>query len=668
MSSPRQTTNKKQTHLSPTTRYVFFALTLAFPILLFIALEIGLRVFNYGPDLSLFEKAAINGNTYCVMNPGVKGRYFSKIQFSPYTSTDFFTIPKPAGTIRIFCLGGSTTVGYPYGYVGAFSTFLRDRLRRIFPEKSFEVINLGMTATNSYTVLDMARDLVRYQPDAFCVYDGHNEFYGALGISSRESIASSRWVNLIYLRLIHYRTFLLLRDLYWLASSIFENHDATEPSGTMMERLAKGQYVRYNSRQYDHALENFRANLEDLKAICIRNGIDLILGSQVSNLRDQPPFVSRDDPGWTPQQKLHFDLVYNRGLAFLLDNKPDSALVTFNAAITLDPMRADVHFERAHCLDLLGRPEAARPEYEKARDYDMLRFRASSDFNNALHSSADGDRVIFADIEKQFRENSPDSLIGNTLILEHLHPNARGQFLIAEEFVRELHSHHLLATAQAWDRNDTISDSPLWEDRAVTALDSLCAARRTAVLTSGWPFTANDRTIPDSQPSDTLGTLAQEMVNGQMTWEEGHVEAARFYARRNETSNVEREYKTLINQIPLNVSGYLLLAQLYLRQGRNQAAANTLIASTKVEQTLFANRALGMLALNPQEGIPYFEKALELCSQNRDRAEVGYLLADAYVRMGKRDQAIAHLQQVLQWSPDFLKAQELLKHINSTQQ
>ena len=45
----------------------------------------------------------------------------------------------------------------------------------------------AMTATNSFTTLDFARELVDCQPDLYIVYDGHNEFYGALGVASRES-------------------------------------------------------------------------------------------------------------------------------------------------------------------------------------------------------------------------------------------------------------------------------------------------------------------------------------------------------------------------------------------------------------------------------------------------------------------------------------------------
>ena len=78
-------------------------------------------------------------------------------------------------TFRIFCLGGSTATGYPYWYNASFSFFLKTRLKIIFPDKNIEVINLSMTAVNSFTVLDMVKELPEYEPDLILVYDGHNE-------------------------------------------------------------------------------------------------------------------------------------------------------------------------------------------------------------------------------------------------------------------------------------------------------------------------------------------------------------------------------------------------------------------------------------------------------------------------------------------------------------
>jgi tetratricopeptide (TPR) repeat protein len=645
-------------------RFWFTSITILTPLFFLLAFELLLRLVHYGPDLSLFNTEVIAGKTYYIMNQSVKGRYFVKTDFRPNTSPDYFAMPKPAGTFRIFCLGGSTTVGFPYGFAGSFSSFLRDRLRYLFPEKSVEVINLGMTATNSYTVLDIAKEVMEYEPDMFCVYDGHNEFYGAFGVASHESVGLSRQFTMLYLRLVHYRTFLLVRDLYWTLTGWFQPRPTGEFSGTMMERLARGQYIRYGSELYVQALEDFKTNLNELRTISTRHKVFLLLASQVSNQRDLPPFISQDLPYWTPKQKLHFHTLYNNALEKLLNQQPDSALRLLEEVLRLDSVRADVHFALARCLDSLKRKREARNEYEKARDYDMLRFRASTDFNDAIKQMDDGHMTFFVDVEKKFKANSLDSLIGNNLITEHLHPNERGYFLIAKEFTWPMHVHQILADEITWNERDRLDDDKLWERRPLTELDELCAQRRTHMLTSGWPFRQETRDLPPIPSEDTLGILAARMVQGEVTWEEGHVAATDFYTRRGQLEKAEREYMVLINQIPLNVSAYLLLGQLCLKQGKNMEAAGILLQSTKVEPTVFAYHVLGKLALNPGDAMSFFEKALALSIETKDRVESGFLLAEACYRGGRTQEAVSHLQQVLQWNSSFAPARGLLNRIH----
>jgi tetratricopeptide (TPR) repeat protein len=501
-----------------------------------------------------------------------------------------------------------------------------------------------------------------------CVYDGHNEFYGALGIASHESVAASRFLTNLYLHAVHYRTFILLRDLYGTLGRLFHGPISAEPSGTMMERLARGQYIGYGSETYAMALANFKDNLNDLKSICSQHNIYLLLGSQVSNLRDRPPFISQDSRSWSQDQKLQFQLMFNQGISYLLNDQPDSALIAFDKAMLLDSLRADVRFQRGRSLDSLKRRQEARVEYEKARDYDMLRFRASSDFNNAIQEIQDGHRVFFVDMERKFRSSSPDSLIGCNLILEHLHPNDRGYFLMAKEFTWPMHLHNIIADEETWNHRDHLDDDKLWSERPLTELDTMCATRRTKLLTSGWPFRPDTKELPWPPPEDTLGTIAAEMVEGTITWEEGHVAAATFLERRGQFEKAEREYKALINQVPLNISAYLFLGRLWLTHGRNEEAAAVLLASTTIEQTLFANRALGILAFEPKDAIPFFQHALALSLATPEKTDAGYLLADAYNRDGKADRAIDQLQQVLSLAPDFVPARRLLQQINTKRQ
>ncbi len=236
--------------LPPPKRRVFAAITLLLPLLAFTALELILRLVHYGPDLSLFRTEELAGTTYHILNPQVKLRYFSRGESNTTASADYFVMPKPRGIYRIFCLGGSTTAGYPYWYNGSFSSFLRERLLRTFPAGKFEVINLGLTATNSFTVLDMARDLIAYEPDLLIVYDGHNEFYGALGVASRESVPGGRFLTDLSLRLIHCRVFMLMRQGYETLLALVRGAPGPGRQNITLESLARGTNIPYGSQIY----------------------------------------------------------------------------------------------------------------------------------------------------------------------------------------------------------------------------------------------------------------------------------------------------------------------------------------------------------------------------------------------------------------------------------
>src|SRR5262249_16883138 len=148
-----------------------------------------------------------------------------------------------------------------------------------------------------------------------------------------------------------------------------------------------------------------------------------------------------------------------------------------------------------------------------------------------------------SDIERVFEGESPDSLVGNTLILEHLHPTMRGQFLMAREYARCMRRHQLMAPAREWASGDTLSDDTLWNARPATAIDELCAKRRIATLTSSWPFDTPVRPGQDEHAQAAIGRIIEQMLNARSTWEQGHVEAASAYEKAGLTAEAEKEYR-----------------------------------------------------------------------------------------------------------------------------
>jgi hypothetical protein len=87
-----------------------------------------------------------------------------------------FPASKPAGTVRVFTLGGSTTYGRPFEDTTSFSGWLRAYLRSAEPTTRWEVINAGGISYASYRVVTLMEELVEYEPDLFIIYSGNNEF------------------------------------------------------------------------------------------------------------------------------------------------------------------------------------------------------------------------------------------------------------------------------------------------------------------------------------------------------------------------------------------------------------------------------------------------------------------------------------------------------------
>lgn len=643
---------------------------LAIPVLLVVGLEGALRILNYGQDLSLFTTRTVNGTTYYLLNHQVKARYFPNVSFAQTTSLDCFTIPKPKGHFRIFILGGSTAAGYPYGPNASFASFLRQRLNTIFPQREVEVINLGMTATNSFTVLDLARELPAYEPDLLIVYDGHNEFYGGLGVNSQGLWGGSRLLSLLYLKLIHVKVFLLARDAYGAISAFFHKEPGKSPRDVTMELLGEGKFVPYGSPLYLEAKESFRANLQDLKAITLRHNIPLILSTQVSNLRGQPPFASGDTVTLSPAAVEAFNAHRSAGKEAWEQHRWSDALSEYRVADSIVNTYAGVHFAIARCLDVLGDRVEARREYIAARDDDELRFRTSSDFNRLIGDMDDGRSVGVVDMERLFMSVSPDSLIGNELILEHLHPNAAGYFLMAKGYAKEMRRMGLLVSASEWTQRDTMSDLSLWGARTVTELDERTAIERTARMTSGWPFAERSLSVPPSLPRDTLEAMATKVIDGEWGNGNAHQECARYYEAKEDWRNAEREYKTIISLDALKSSSYINLARFYLQMKRLSDASLILRASLAIEPTGIAYSMLGDVANEAGDyagAVTDYQQALPFMSNPEEQTSVWYNLALAELRLKHINRAREALRSAIAASPQHEPSLQLLRELQGPQ-
>ena len=88
------------------------------------------------------------------------------------------TASKPAGTLRIICVGGSTTFGA--GIQGDEKTYparLEAFLREARPEVAVEVWNAGVPGyTTAENVVYLSLRLIDFRPDIVVLYEGYNDF------------------------------------------------------------------------------------------------------------------------------------------------------------------------------------------------------------------------------------------------------------------------------------------------------------------------------------------------------------------------------------------------------------------------------------------------------------------------------------------------------------
>lgn len=617
--------------ISPQKKAFYRFILFLMPFIFFILTEIILRLFNYGGELRLFISPGAEYAKFKMCNPYVGRRYFINQAQVPDPSHDLFLKEKPFNGYRIFVLGGSSAAGYPYNENLLFSRILQKRLADAFPEKYIEVVNTAMAAINSYTLLDFMDEILENQPDAILIYAGHNEFYGALGIASAESLGKFRWGIKLYLKLKKYKTFLLLRDaVNWLRNTLaklFSHGSVTDPTATLMERLVAQQKIVYGSPLYDLGKQQFKKNLIEIFEKAKKAGVAILIGELVSNIRDQKPFVSVQTENLPPADKV------------------------FNLAVKLEKS---------------GRYKEASAKYYQAKDLDALRFRATEEFNWIIRDVAGHFQVPVVPTKSVFEKASPHGLIGHNFMLEHLHPNINGIFLLADAYFETMKQKHFIAPS--WESRPLKPASYYRTHWGYTALDSLYGDLRIRILKGGWPFkpkSVPNRSLANYRPETKAESLAVKIwTDKKYTIERGHVKMAEYYKKRfKDYQKAFNEYNALIYLTPYNISPYLEGANALIKARDFDRALPILHKSLEVEESAYAYKWIGQIEFEKgklSKALPFLEKAYKL---NPSDAQLLYNLSGAYALKGQYKKANDFLTKLYKIDPKFPDADNLRRQL-----
>ncbi|MEX6688187.1 tetratricopeptide repeat protein [Danxiaibacter flavus] len=680
-------TNKK--NISRKKLIAFKAIGILMPFLILMVLELILRLAGYGynPDLFIEYKA---DNNYLVLNPEASKRYFSNQTIATTGNIEPFKKEKDENTMRIFVLGESTTIGYPYFHNGSFHRWLQYRLMRSFPEKNFEIINLSLTAVNSYTVLGFAKELVNYQPDAVLIYSGHNEYYGALGVGSTDKAGGSPLLVYLTLALRSLKVVQLFTNTYEKLAGTFKSKDIPARK-TRMEFMVADQQIPYGSALYTRGIKQFETNMDATLDVLNQHNIPVFISTLVSNEKDMKPFISI-----TPDSlKLPaFQQLFNDGLKAFEKNDSAVAFASFSQAAKLFPGNADCSFFLGRLAYQQQNFNTAGANFNKATDLDALRFRAPQQINNIIRQLCKKHPNTFlVDAQAAFKNRSQGNIIGNEFVLEHVHPNLRGYALLSDALYEVMKKQRFITVQQ----QNEISFDQLLQSMPVSQVDSLAGLYKIEHLKRTWPFKGtevlNSTATGDSLPVKTFEErLAYDVAGNTLTWPDANEKLYEHYIQIKDLAKARLVMEGQVLEHPTEELYYTSTANLCGQLNDEAAAAYYFKRSFALSPTVDKARYLFVLYFKqdrPAEAIPYLDFAIRngggnalmpiknLATDiiglqnkfNRDSVNVEALnqIAGNYYKMGNKDVASKYVEKVLRADSKNKDALLLLSQLQNVQ-
>jgi len=362
---------------------------------------------------------------------------------------------------RVFCVGGSTTFGRPYDDTTSFCGWIRELLPVADPTRKWEVVNAGGVSYASYRVALLMEELVEYDPDLFIVYSGHNEFLERR--SYPQIIAMPRVVRGVGA--------IASKTRIWTAvSQVVESvtgagsRQETDPDildeevKTLLDdAIGPSAYTR-DDELADKVLQHYRFNLARMVEIASSVGAETLFVTPASNLENSRPFKSEHRADLNANEEQRFNDAVNAARQLRSESDMDAAIAKINEAATIDPRHAQLAFLQGRLLAEASRWDEARAAFERARDEDICPLRALGPMTEIVRSVAVERGATLVDFTLLADEWSNDSIPGDDLFFDHVHPTI------------EVHRRVALAIIETMAQSGIVSVDAGWNEQSVAAV------------------------------------------------------------------------------------------------------------------------------------------------------------------------------------------------------
>jgi len=603
-----------------------------------------------------------------------------------------FSREKAPNTFRIFTLGGSTTYGHPYTHLTSFSGWL-EKLLNLSGEtgKDFEVINAGGISYASYRVAVVLDEVLQYQPDLIVVYTGHNEFLESRtypDFSDRPAALYKLQASLRKLGI--YRLLLSWRE--WVSSTGENAKSGMQPGGilseeveTMLDKSAGLEFYQRDSVFFGQVLRHFRYNVERMISACRMAGIPVLFCEPVENIKDFSPFKSMPSAKLSVEERYVVQRLVAEGESLLESSSPQMAIVKLEQALEIDRSGAEVHFYLGRALLETGDTVRAGREFVAARELDICPLRAPEPIHRILQETTARENVDLLALPDLFKLRSAGGLIGNELLLDHIHPSPEGNLLIARQIALWIERQQFIEGFETAGNQDieklyTEEMSRLDADYFSTGLLNLAKVLvwSKKIREAYSILSANPGIVERIGEARYLMGAIQEQLGDRekaihyyraaLQLMPDHKNSMTFLAGLYETTGrfaeAESTYQNALESYPHDI--YLLcnFAIMLAHQRRfGEATQYFSRALSRAPQSPTVNNNFGLLYLLKKdfpEAIGFFKNTLAIDSRNQ---KAHNLLGLTYLLIDKPVEAEKHLTEAMRLNPEDASSRANLGHL-----
>lgn len=587
--------------------------------LFFLLLEAFFLIVGVQPLTAIEDplKGFAASNPLFVEDSGDLGRFHTATGKRTLFNQQAFTNPRPPGTTRVFCLGGSTTYGRPYNDTTSFVGWLREFLGVADPDHQWDVVNAGGISYGSLRIAALAQEIVAYEPDLVVLYTGHNEFLERRTYS--ELLRTPEPVRNIMGWLSNFRSYSFLARLLRPQPQATSGLPTAEVDAILDQSIGPDAYHKDPEWKRD-VLFQFRASLRRIVETFADHRIPVILVTPGANLSDFAPFKSEPPSSFDQVQLARLLRLVRKGKESLAEGDWDAVLSFAEQGLAEDPEYAEFHFQQGRAQLGLGKPEQAARAFRKARDFDVCPLRAIQPILDIVKEVAETDGVELVDFEQWLTDEAEFGIPGEREFVDHVHPTIDAHRALAIQLLQKMQTMGLLRSGEAWK------------------LELPAVIRR----------------------------IEQRLDPRQMALAERNLAKVLGWAGKREES--DRLIRKAASGLPDDADAQSLSGDAYVREQNWQAAEVAFQAALRIDpQCTRALEGLGIVMSecgDPETAESYFRRAIDLDPKS---AVAHYNLGNLLLDRGQLKQAESAYKRSLAIAPDYVNSYKNLGLVSAAQ-